>query len=192
MIFPQRFIRHQRRCPGRDASTNISPQFGFSHSRIRERKSPVNRSIASRAIRESMAVAVAGERHACSKPSRVNCGGKSGNLAMRLIVSTTAAGGISCCRMACAARQMASRRESAVAKSSWLTGTLSRCRGEAENQSDRSEGVWKRSQWARLPVSPPVCVKSMHNLPATKINRAHSPCKMDPGFGFVCIVTTPV
>ena len=191
-IFPQRFIRHQRRFPGREVSTNISPQFGFSQARIRDRNSPANRSIASRAMRERVAEAVMGEPQTCSKPSNTSCGGRSGAAATRLIVSISSEAGASPCLMASATRQIASLSESAALNSSRLTWTPCSFRGDSESQSARSDGPWNRSQYARFPVSPPVCVKSMHNRPATKINRAHSPFEMDLESGLTEMFTTPV
>ena len=139
-IFPQRFMRHQRRFPGRDASTNIRPQFGFSQARIRDRNSPANRSIASRAMRESAAEAVMGEPQTCSKPSNTSCGDRSGVAATWLIMSTSSGEGALLCLMASATRQMASRRESAAWNSSGSTWPPGICRGDAESQSARSAG----------------------------------------------------
>src|SRR5690349_5260753 len=116
-IFPQRFMRHQRRCPGREASTKTNPQFGFSQTRMRDRNSPENKSIASRAMRESAAEAVVGEPQTCSNPSHANCGGRSGAAATRLMSPTSWAEGASLCRIASITRQMASRRESAALNS---------------------------------------------------------------------------
>lgn len=191
-MFPQRFMRHQRRCPGREVSTNRSPHFGFAHSRIRDRSSPENRSIASRAIVESACIAVAGECHVTYKSPGANRGDKSGAEATRLIVSISSASGVSFCLIACATLQIASRKESATSNSLGPTWILFICKEDSENQSATSEGWRNRSQYARFSVSPPVWVKSMHNLPAMKIKRAHSPRKIDLESGLIVTLTTPV
>jgi len=185
-------MRHQRRFPGGEASTNISPQFGLAHSRMRDRNSPENRSIASRAMIESAPEAVAGQPQTCPNPSNTSCGGKSGVAARWLIVWTSSVRGDSPCLTAWATRQMASRKVSAAVNSSGLTGIPSSCRGDSQSQSARSDGTRRRSQVARFPVSPPVCVKSMQSRPETKINLAHFPCEMDLESGLAETFTTPV
>jgi hypothetical protein len=91
--FPQKFIEHHRRLPGRDSSTNNPRHVGSAHSLIELGSVFVNRSIASLAIVASTGDSVCSVFQSVDRPSKASWGTRVVRAAHPLIVAISSGDG---------------------------------------------------------------------------------------------------